>query len=309
MDFVVEASPDFEATARLAQRAFGRTDDALGAARFRWTYEQGFDGALVVAAIKDGEKIGQGAFVFQQVQMAGRPVRAAQFVDLFVDPAHRGGGSVRALYAALLEQAAVAGVELIFATPNPAARELNKRLMDLHDLAEIPFRVGIARPFGIGRPVRSFDAGELSGGILDGISHYCHPSPGTAFTWPPHALARRLNGHPNNRYSIHLTEKTMLVASPRTIRGVPVLLAAGFLVTGGHVCGKSESRALLRAAAAMHGRPLFAYAGVNASLSELPGTVAPRRIKPPVLVQGRTLAGADQSITLERCELLDFDFA
>lgn len=306
MDFVVEPVPDMEATAALARRAFGHAGDALEAARFRWTYEEGFDGAVVVAASDNGEKIGQGAFVFQQVQIAGRPLPAAQFVDLFVDPARRAGGTVRGIYSGLIREAASRDIGLIFATPNPAARDINRKLMGLVDLATVPFRAGIVLPLTSSH-VQSFPAEALPERMTE-IEPYCRAMPGTRFLWSPAALRRRLTGHPYNRYSLHLSPEALLVASPRTIRGIPVVLAACFLPSGDSVLHPDQVNKLLRAAAALHGRPLFIYAGINTALAALPGRTIPERIKPPILVQGRTLSDPEANVVFARCELLDFDF-
>lgn len=304
MEFELESSPDLDATAALARRAFGHGGEALEPARFRWSYESGFDGALILAARDAGEKIGQGAFVFQQVQVAGRALRAAQFVDLFVDPARRAGGTVRGIYSHLVENAKAADVGLIFATPNPAARDINRRLMELADVATLPFRFGAVLPFA-GR-VKSFAAEALPDRLKD-IEPYCVPGPGTRFLWSSAALVRRLMNHPYNRYSLHLTPEAMLIASPRTIRGLPVILAACFLARQQQMRRRDVS-ALLRAAAAFHRRPFFVYAGINSALPAPPGTPVPSRIKPPILVQARCLDNPDQEIAFERCELLDFDF-
>lgn len=306
MDFAVEPVPDMEATAALARRAFGHAGEALDATRFRWTYESGFDGAVVLAARDNGEKIGQGAFVFQQAQIAGRQMPAAQFVDLFVDPARRAGGTVRGIYSGLVEQAKAHDIGLIFATPNPAARDINRKLMGLADLATLPFRAGMVLPRR-NTQVRSF-AAEALPQRLDEIEPYCRPMPGTRFLWSPTALLRRLTGHPYNRYSLHLSPEAMLVASPRTIRHLPVLLAACILPAGDRRLSPQQVAVLLRSAAAFHRRPAFIYAGVNASLAAIPGMVVPERIKPPILVQGRALAAPDEPIRFDRCELLDFDF-
>lgn len=306
MDFGVEPVPDMEATAALARRAFGHAGEALEAARFRWTYESGFDGAVVLAARDQGEKIGQGAFVFQQVQVDGRRMPAAQFVDLFVDPARRAGGTVRGIYSGLVEQAGAHDVGLIFATPNPAARDINRKLMGLADVATLPFRAGLVFPLQNAQ-VRSFEAEALAQHIGD-IEPYCQPLPGTRFLWSPAALVRRLTGHPYNRYSLHLSAEAMLVASPRTIRGMPALLATCILPAGDRRLSPHQVRALLGAAAAFHRRPAFVYAGINTALAAVPGWVVPQRVKPPILVQGRALALPDQYIRFDRCELLDFDF-
>jgi len=306
MDFSVEPAPDIEATAALARRAFGHAGEALEAARFRWTYEAGFDGAVVLAATDAGEKIGQGAFVFQQVQVAGERLRAAQFVDLFVDPARRAGGTVRGIYSGLVQQAEQQHVGLIFATPNPAARDINRKLMGLADRATISFRIGVVLPFRDAH-VRSFDCETLAERIGD-IEPYCAPIPGTRFLWPAASLVRRLTGHPYNRYSLHLTPEAMLVASPRTIRGLPVVLAAAILPAGDRRLTAGQAHALLRAAAAFHRRPVFVYAGLNSALAAPPGIAVPERVKPPILVQGRLLAEHQGPIVFDRCELLDFDF-
>ena len=306
MDFAVEPVPDMEATAALARRAFGHAGAALQADRFRWTYEAGFDGAVVVAASDNGEKIGQGAFVFQRVQIAGRQLRAAQFVDLFVDPARRAGGTVRGIYSGLVKQAESREIGLIFATPNPAARDINRKLMGLEDLATIPFRAGVVLPFR-GSQVRSFDAEALAERMGE-IEPYFRPMPATRFLWSPQALLRRLTGHPHHRYSLHLSPQAMLVASPRTIRGIPVLLAACFLPSGERLLDRHMTRSLLSAAAAFHRRPAFVYAGINTALAAPPGIIVPARVKPPILLQGRALPSSETAITFDRCELLDFDF-
>ena len=306
MDFAVEPATDMEATATLARRAFGHAGEALEAARFRWTYQSGFDGAIVLAATDNGEKIGQGAFVFQQAQIAGKQLRAAQFVDLFVDPARRAGGTVRGIYSGLVQQAEAQDIGLIFATPNPAARDINRKLMGLADLATIPFRLGAVLPLR-SADVRSFEAEALPERVGE-IEPYCRPIPGTRFLWSPAALVRRLTGHPYNRYSLHLAPNAVLVASPRTIRNLPVLLAACFLPSGERRLDRREIHMLLCAAAAFHRSPFFVYAGINNALAAPPGMKVPQRIKPPILVQGRCPRTPDQPIAFDRCELLDFDF-
>ena len=143
---------------------------------------------------------------------------------------------------------------------------------------------------------------------LSDIETYCQPIPGTRFLWSPMALARRLTGHPYNRYSLHLASEAMLVASPRTIRSVPVVLATCFLPSGERRLNRRQIHILLRAAAAFHRRPVFIYAGMNTALTAPPGTFVPQRVKPPILLQGRFMGQPNRPIAFDRCELLDFDF-
>ena len=251
--------------------------------------------------------MGKNLYLLQKMQLAGRPALAAQFVDLFVDPAHRGGSIIMGLYKRLLERARQSQVDLIFATPNAAARELNRKLMGLIDIVELPYRVGLSMPMP-SRKVRSLavNAGTAIGPLLE---PYCkEASSPSSIHWNPEGLAHRLS-HPDYRYSLHMTDKTLLVASPRRTRGIPFVVACCFLTAEGHNCTSAEMRLLLRSAAAHHTTPLFVYAGVNDRLERLPGLSTQDRLKPPILVQGRLLGEGTSPFSFSRCELLDFDFS
>ncbi|HTX53547.1 MAG TPA: GNAT family N-acetyltransferase, partial [Candidatus Baltobacteraceae bacterium] len=94
-----ERAVDYALTARLATAAFADETVQFSPERIRWLYERSFgQGTTVLAALEDGQKIGQIALIGQTLCVAGEAHRAVQLVDLFVMQAYRSAGLVRKLY-------------------------------------------------------------------------------------------------------------------------------------------------------------------------------------------------------------------
>src|ERR1700754_5046380 len=94
-----ERAVDFDDTARIATEAFGSKNIIFSAARMKWLYQRSFGkGSAVVAAFDGAKKIGQIVLLHQNVFLDGKPVIAAQTIDLFILQAYRSRAVVRSLY-------------------------------------------------------------------------------------------------------------------------------------------------------------------------------------------------------------------
>ena len=244
IELKVEYAGEFNAarTSQLACRAFGKSGAELSWERFKWTVEDGYDRVIVASAFVGGEKIGQAAAILKLFSCNGNVERVAELADLFVSPDHRDFATVSAIYRKLKMALADEQITRIYTYPNPGARLLNRRFFRLDQYEVLPLRLGLStgiawRP-GTGGISVLKDIDEIAaeydsigGGLLnDGL------------LWSKDQFRRRISS-PVHRYLMASDGTFALLASPRKIRGVKLLLITASLQRESRSQGFGRTRA------------------------------------------------------------------
>ncbi len=313
IEVCIEASPDFEETARLATEAFASADVVFDPAHLRWFYEDCFPEGTTIVRLTDtdtGRKIGQIAMVRQKVLVKGKAEMAAELVDLFILKEWRGRERVQMLYDEVGRQFISQDIRFAFGMPNAKALPVNERFFNLKGYLQLELRTGIAFPTRSHR-VRVHEAFDRTrrDHFTRIFDDYSTGGDETGLAWDGASLFTRLCGH-KYVYGVHATEDLLLISSPRVRRGVPYTLLAAFLRRSGSSPGRADVSAVTRAAAAFWKRPLFIFAGLNRTLPHVPGIPLPTNIRPsPMILQMRDFHPERETLDFDRFQLIDFDFA
>jgi hypothetical protein len=126
-------------------------------------------------------------------------------------------------------------------------------------------------------------------------------------SWNGETLFERMND-PTCDYALHATDDLLLISSSRETRGIKYALLCGFFVRSQIKATPSAVRELIRAACRFWKHLFFVYAGINTSLSRLPGVALPARLRKPVLVQLRDFTTDEPTVRFDRFQLIDSDF-
>lgn len=303
----IESGIDAGHTAALANRSFGSKQAGFTPASVTWSYGRAFGGeTTLIAACAGGVKIGQAAILWHPMEIDGGTVKAAQLIDLFVDPAHRSYGTVRRIYTAL--RASIEGEPNcpVITTPNPKAAPLNRRFLGLSPKASLDIRVGVAMLRKPPQSVRSFwIEGGLQRGPAIALTGFLDDQHGNRVVWSRDSIIDRLS-HPDRRYAVHATEQLCVITSFRRFRGMPVVLICGLLATQRARISAAERDRLISHACRSHRWPIYLYVGFNSRVAA-PGRPIPARFRPSPMqlyVNDRLL-----DANLSRFEAIDFDFA
>jgi hypothetical protein len=305
-----ERTTDFETTARIATEAFGSKDVQFSPARMKWLYERGFGHGRAVIGTFDGDrKVGQIVLLHQKLCLDGAPAVATQLIDLFILQAYRSPTLVRRIYKEVERLCEERRIRIVVTLPNAHSAPLNERLMKLRPFLRLPVRMGVSnwwlrrsRLIFSGRP----DALPKSEAV-DLLSGFATPLDENGTYWDAETLLGRI-GDPTCDYALHATANCLLVSSARKRRGLPHVLLCGFFARGGTTIIPSETDELIAAACRFWRRPLFVYAGINKSLSWLPGFPIPARYRQPILVQARDFGSEAAALRFDRFQLIDSDF-
>ncbi len=305
IDIRIEKADELDArhTADLARAAFGKGGPELSAERFAWTYREGYPWATLVSAYSEGQKVGQLAGLYKTVALEGESHRAAELVDLFVAPAFRSFQGASNLYKELRRAATAEGAKLIYAYANDAASLLNKRFFKMEELTPLPARIGFSLGFTAGHGVTvlddaaaiaalhaEFEAGGAPGGVA----------------WSEEAFRRRISS-PVFRYVCATDGDCAVLASPRLIRSVPILLICATFSRAGHRVRPGALDALLARLCRTTGRPLYLYVGWNDQIGFDRGfALPPRALGGKFIMQSNFLNSRRAQIG--RFELLDVDY-
>jgi len=309
-----ERAVDYALTASLATAAFADESVQFSPERIRWLYEQSFgQGTTVLAALEDGQKIGQIALIGQTLCIAGQAHQAVQLVDLFVMQAHRSAGLVRKLYREVERICAVRGIRYILALPNEKSVQLNARLLNLSPQAELPIRVGVALRQSGAKLVCNDRFKALSRQqAIALLAPFATEATENGIRYDGESLFNRLDD-PTRDYAVHVSDALLLISSLRRRKNVRHTLLCGFFARPRAPLTPQSVNDLVRAACGFWNAPLFVYAGINHSLPTSPGLPLPARLKRPILVQLRDLAAGSAAEPAQprfaRFQLIDSDFA
>src|SRR6185437_17110686 len=135
---------DYVATAELMTLAFA-APAPIAPERLEWLYNRSFSSGTTVIALRDGQrKVGQIAMVRQTLQLNGERETAAQLVDLFIIPGHRGKRSLKLLYDEVGRQFAEQRIRFGIGMPNTKALRVNAHFFQLQPYLILPFSIGIS---------------------------------------------------------------------------------------------------------------------------------------------------------------------
>jgi hypothetical protein len=305
-----EPHVDYVATAEMMTSTFAIAEP-IPPERLEWLYDRSFSAGTTVIALRDGErKIGQIAMVRQTLQLNGEQETAAQLVDLFILPGHRGRQSLKLLYDEVERQFVEQKIRFGIGMPNAKALGVNAHFFQLQPYLTLPFSVGMSLPGRVSADGLSFRFDPLDRDrVLPLLAQFGSANTDNGLIWDGARLFERLS-RPAKQYGVHVFGNLLLISSVRRSRGVEHTLLCGALVRPGHHATRAELDHAVRAACQMWGRRLFVYVGVNHRLPGTPGMVLPRRVRPsPMLVQLRDFQPGKAPFQLDRYELIDFDFA
>ncbi len=303
IDIRVETADEFDATltSALAREAFRKHGPELSAERFSWTYGEGYDRVTVVSAFADGFKIGQLACFFKTFVVAGKVHDAAELADLFVSPQYRGFKVASSLYREMKKVIAAEGVGLMFAYANEGASILNRKFFDMEEVTQLPARFGFASPFrsGSGDVVVHTDVAQIAEACIR-----CADRTVGGVELSYEQLRSRL-GSPVFSYLCATDGEVAVIASPRVIRSVPLLLICATF--GRQAAARNATGAMTDRLCHAAGRRAFLYPGWNDAVALSGGFSVPQRLlKGKFLIQSNCLDGMRSGIG--RFEMLDVDY-
>ena len=304
-----ETTTDYAETADLAAAAFDLPLASFAPARLEWLYTRAFgDGATILGLFEGSRKVGQVVLVHQRVRIDGEPAAAVALFDLFISKAFRSREAIGALYGAVERLCTERGVRFIIGVPNESGSRVNIRYLKLAPVRRLEVRAGLAVPRRSRRVTLSRSVASLTreNGV-DLLGRYM-PCTGVGLDWTAETLWGRLTGG-FSPFAVHATTDLLLVSSVRRTRGLTHTLLCGFFATDRTAIDRRAVTALTSAACRFHRRPVYVYAGCHDGVP-LPGLTLPDAMRPsPLAVQMRDFEQPDRSLTLNRFELLDFDFA
>ncbi len=305
-----EKSVDYELTARIAAEAFGSKGGNFSAERMRWLYERSFgEGSAILAVFDEGIKVGQIGLIHQRICSNGKSGSAVQLVDHFILQPYRSAQLVRRIYKEVERLCLDKNIRFIVALPNENATQLNARFLKLKPLVWLQIRAGVAL-LPPGRSKLKYSANLKSmtrDQAVNLLSSFSTAATDNGVSWNGETLFERMND-PTCDYALHATDDLLLISSSRETRGIKYALLCGFFVRSQIKATPSAVRELIRAACQFWKHLFFVYAGINTSLSRLPGVALPARLRKPVLVQLRDFTTDEPTVRFDRFQLINSDF-
>jgi|SynMetStandDraft_2_1070026.scaffolds.fasta_scaffold01755_2 GNAT superfamily N-acetyltransferase len=297
---------DGRVTSRLALQAFDRSGPELSSDRFLWAYRHGYERVIIISAFSDGTKIGQLVCFSKKVLLAGRFLKAAELVDLFVSPEFRGFKVASSLYAKMRETLEREGTEIVYAYANERASYMNRRYLSMEEATPLPAYAGVHFNF----PVFN-RSGITIHKDLDQIAETCtshtRPTSRAGLIITREQLVRRLSS-PMYNYLSASNGEVAIIGSPRIIRSVPVLLVCATFTNLQLPPNKKTIRALTGALCRAAERRIFFYAGWNDAFNFKHGARIPDSLlKGKLLIQSNWMNSRRQDF--DRFELIDIDYA
>ncbi len=295
---------DCDLTSALARVAFQKNGAELSSPRFAWTYREGYERPIIISAYANAAKVGQLACFIKTFGLAQRMRKAAELVDLFVSPEVRGFKIASRLYQEMHKILLGENIDIMFAYANEGASVLNRRFFAMEEVTQLPVRMGLSLlPASLGSP----DGIKLIEDHRE-IAVACVSCAGTGSQGGVQLNRSELQariGSPIHRYLCATDGNTAIIASPRVIRSVPLLLVcATFSTTRAR---KKDTGAMIAKLSRAAGRRVFLYAGWNDALALENGYPLPERVlRGKFLIQSNCLNSRRDSIG--RFELLDVDY-
>jgi hypothetical protein len=218
-----------------------------------------------------------------------------------VHPEHRSIVMVQKLNQMMLATLKERGFDMVFSMPNAEATKIDQFYLKVQPVLALDISAFPALGFGSGGRLMPAEPGNfqpyLGGADSDGM------------VWTGETLADRLE-RPDRRYVVFGNGRAMVIASPVTLKGLPVALICGVFIAPGQACTTLQLHALCAGAARACGRAIFLYVGANAAMKKAPGLAFPARLRPsPMLLHAAALTERAAGFQPQRFEAIDFDFA
>lgn len=311
INVLVESTINYQKTALLANKSFESHAKHFSEHNLKWMYEIAFGGRTsVVAAMYEGQKIGQAVILWHDLKLYGKKRGCAQLIDLFVVPEYRSFSVVRKIYRKLNELLDKQSDSFVFTTPNPKSTSLNARFLKLRPGGMLDIRLGLTIPSPTNRTTQSLWVDpKHKNRAIKFMQGYMSTKNSVEVCWTPESLADRLS-NANSQYAIHKNGPLLAITTSRVFKGMPLILVCGIFVTETDSLSKSHLRKILSAAAVLHRRPFFLYVGINHLIPTMPGVSLPNILRPSqMLLQIREGTTVQDQISFDRFEAIDFDFA
>lgn len=293
-------------TASLAQQAFQKDGPELSAQRFLWSYRQGYERATIVSAFADDAKVGQLVCFFKTFFVHGQKHTAAEFVDLFVSPEFRGFKVASSLYKEMQKVVANEGADVLFAYANEGASVLNRRFFGMEEVTQLPARMGYCLPFAATRSAVNITVQQNVDLVASTCSDCQGPGHEGGVELTREELRKRISS-PIHRYLCASDGETAILASPRIIRSVPLLLICATFSRRGATPDRQTTRAMIESLCRAAERHAFLYVGWNDAVDLSNGFPVPERlVKGKFLIQSNCLNSRRDGIG--RFEILDVDY-
>jgi GNAT superfamily N-acetyltransferase len=293
-------------TSSLARKAFGKSGPELSADRFSWSYRHGYEETVIMSAFADDAKVGQLVCLFKTVVVSGQKRIAAEFVDLFVTPEFRGFKVASGLYKEMQTVIRNRGADVLYAYANEGASVLNRRFFGMEDVTQLPARIGFRYPLSGTRSAADIAVHQT----LDAIASACADCAGSealgGVELTRDKLLKRI-GSPVTRYVCATDGDLAVLASPRMIRSVSLLLICATFSRQGASPSKRSMAAIVDSLCRTAGRHVFLYVGWNDAIGWSTGFGVPERLlKGKFLIQSNCLNSQREGIG--RFEMLDVDY-
>ncbi len=297
---------DAALTSTLAREAFQKDGPELSADRFSWSYRQGYDRLTIMSAFAEGLKVGQLVCLFKTFVVDGREHLAAEFIDLFVSPEFRGFKVASSLYKEMQKTVVEAGADILFAYANEGASVLNRRFFGMEEVTQLPARIGFCLPY----PASSSRTGLAVLQNINDIASACAACSGPANIGGVHLtreeLLKRISS-PVHQYLCATDGEIAILASPRIIRSVPLLLICATFSRRRGAAKKQATAEIIETLCRAAGRRAFLYLGWNDAVGFSNGLrVSERLLKGKFLIQSNCLNSRRDGIG--RFEILDVDY-
>lgn len=295
---------DIELSSALAREAFQKHSPQLSAERFFWTYRQGYDRVAIVSAFADGAKVGQIACLFKSFIVGDIAHTAAEMIDLFVSPKYRGFKIASEIFKEMSKVMAAEGADFVFAHANEGASVLNRKYLGMEEFTRLPVRMGVASPFRFGST-----GGKITLHTdLDAIAEACIRCTDRSLggvVLSAEQLKNRI-GSPVQRYLCATDGEIAVLASPRVVRSIPLLLICATFGGKSRADHASVGAIIARLCQAA-GRRIFLYVGWNDTVRLSAGFNLPERLlKGGFQIQSNCLNSRRDGIG--RFEMLDIDY-
>lgn len=303
----LERNIDVERTAELLDRSFPHGYQRDGA-YLDWLYNRSSGRrAIVVAARKNGAKVGQMVFIPHEIDVDGQPALLGLTVDFFVLPEHRTPPLVIQLTRRAIDVCRDQGLDGIVGVPNSKSLPIVARFMKTRQTRKLGLRAGFAWPVRRQSVDTSISSRALDDASLKELLEPYVRSTSNARMWSAETLLHRLRS-PVTDFGLHLCADALAISCRFAIKGLDFTMLCGFLSRTAAPVGPDIVTALVNAACQLQGRPNFCYVGVNSHLERLPGIAISERLhSSPLTVVARMLPGHLSTFTPDRYEMIDFD--
>ncbi|WP_153768013.1 GNAT family N-acetyltransferase [Labrenzia sp. CE80] len=303
LQIVCEVDFDFDQTSEVACQAFGKETPELSARRFEWTYRSGYKQVLVVSAFSEGKKIGQAGAILKKIYIGEKEHKAAELIDLFVLPDVKDFRVVSEIYRKLKSEIKSRNIFLIYTHPNKKSLILNKRFFKLNQITVLPIKVGFRRIFIREKSNKKF---KIYRGVECISKEIIKINKSFICIFDQMDMRKRIDS-PVHSYFLVSDGNLGFLCSPRTIRGVKILLVCATYCQSPEIVSKAEICDALAISCKVAKRFAYVYVGWNRVLGNGFGFHLPRRWSSNKFSIQSNFVG-EHLQDIEKFEIIDLDY-